>query len=96
MYEKGMDRVQAYLDGKMSRRELLKGMSALGASAALAGTLVGLGSTRAFAAGFDAMQHKGTSLKLLLDKHPYADALLANLDAFKAMTGVEVAYDIFP
>ncbi len=29
MYEKETDRVQAYLDGKMSRRELLGGMSAL-------------------------------------------------------------------
>ncbi len=96
MYEKEQDRVQAYLDGKMSRRELLGSMSALGVSAAAASTLVGLGSTRAFAAGFDAMQHQGTALKLLLNKHPYTDALLANLDAFKAMTGMEVTYDIFP
>ena len=96
MYEKEQDRVQAYLDGKMSRRELLRSMSALGISAAAASTLIGLGSTRAFAAGFDAMQHKGTALKLLLNKHPYTDALLANLDAFKAMTGMEVTYDIFP
>ena len=96
MHEREKNRVQAYLDGKLSRRELLRDMSALGASAALTSTLIGLGSTRAFAAGFDAMQHKGTALKLLLNKHPYTDALLANLEAFKAMSGMEVTYDIFP
>ena len=96
MYDKEKDLVQAYLDGRTDRRGLLRGMSALGASAAFTSALIGLGSTRAFAAGFDAMQHKGASLKLLLNKHPYTDAMIANLEAFKAMTGIDVAYDIFP
>lgn len=85
MYEKEKDLVQVYLDGKMSRRDLLKGMSALGASTALTGALVGLGSTRAFAAGFDAMQHKGAAIKLLLNKHPYTDAMIANLEDRKSV-----------
>ncbi len=36
------------------------------------------------------------SLKLLLNKHPYADAMIANLQAFKDLTGIEVTYDVFP
>ena len=96
MYEKERDRVQAYLDGKMSRRELLGGMSALGASAALTGTLVGLGSTRAFAAGFRRDAAQGHGAQAAAQQAPYTDALLANLDAFKAMTSMEVTYDIFP
>lgn len=39
---------------------------------------------------------KGTGIKLLLNKHPYTDAMIANLDAFKEMTGMEVTYDVFP
>ena len=35
-------------------------------------------------------------VKLLLNKHPYVDAMIADLDAFKALTGMNVTYDIFP
>ncbi len=96
MYEKERSRVEAYLAGNMSRREMIRDLSALGATTALASTLVAEGSSRAFAEGFDAMKHQGTALKLLLNKHPYTDALLANLDTFKSMTGMDVTYDIFP
>ena len=52
--------------------------------------------TRALAADFDWQAHKGKTLKLLLNKHPYADAMIANLDNFKQLTGMDVTYDIFP
>ncbi len=42
------------------------------------------------------MAYKGTKLKLLLNKHPYADAMIADLDNFKNLTGMDVSYDIFP
>jgi len=35
-------------------------------------------------------------VKLLLNQHPYADAMIANLDNFKELTGMDVEYDIFP
>jgi multiple sugar transport system substrate-binding protein len=31
-----------------------------------------------------------------MNKHPYMDALVADLDNFKALTGMEVSYDVFP
>jgi len=45
---------------------------------------------------FDWQKYKGTSLKLLLNKHPYADALVADLQTFTDLTGIRVTYDIFP
>ena len=33
---------------------------------------------------------------LLLDKHPYADAMIADIENFKKLTGIEVTYDVFP
>ena len=42
------------------------------------------------------MKFKGSKLKLLLNKHPYADAMIADLDNFKKMTGMDVSYDVFP
>ena len=42
------------------------------------------------------MKHKGANIKLLLNKHPYADSLIADIEAFKSMTGMNISYDIFP
>ena len=55
-----------------------------------------LAQTQALAADFDWKKHKGKKLKLLLNKHPYADAMIADLDNFKKLTGMDVTYDIFP
>ena len=52
--------------------------------------------TQALAADFDWKKFKGKKLKLLLNKHPYADAMIADLDTFKTLTGMDVNYDIFP
>ncbi|QHY95499.1 putative ABC transporter-binding protein precursor [Streptomyces sp. S4.7] len=45
---------------------------------------------------FDWQRHKGTTVKALLNKHPYTDALIADLKAFTAKTGIKVEYDVFP
>ncbi|MEZ5448147.1 MAG: substrate-binding domain-containing protein [Thiolinea sp.] len=96
MFTKEKDLVNCYLQGRMSRRDFMRGMLALGATASLTGTLLAGASTRAMAADFDWKKFSGKKIKLLLNKHPYADAMLANLDSFKALTGMEVEYDIFP
>ena len=85
MYEKEKGLVDAFMRGTMSRRGLIKGLGSLGVSAATAGVLVNLAATRALAADFDWMKHKGSTVKLLLNKHPYTDAMIANLDNFKAL-----------
>ena len=48
------------------------------------------------AANFDWQKYKGKAIKLLLNKHPYADAMLMNIENFKKLTGLDVTYDIFP
>ncbi len=96
MYEKEKGLIDAYLRGQMSRRSLIRGLGSLGVTAATAGTLLNMGATRALAADFDWKKHSGTTVKLLLNKHPYADALIADLDNFKELTGMDVQYDVFP
>jgi multiple sugar transport system substrate-binding protein len=86
----------AFVAGKLSRRELFGGATKLGLSLAAARVLLNQAQSEALAADFDWMAHKGTKLKLLLNKHPYADAMIADLDNFKKITGMDVTYDIFP
>ena len=52
--------------------------------------------TQAMAANFDWQKYKGKAIKLLLNKHPYTDAMLANIENFKKLTGLDVTYDVFP
>ncbi|MGG7565497.1 hypothetical protein ACQ5SO_04960 [Rhodovulum sp. DZ06] len=82
--------------GTVSRRGLLRGLGAMGVTAAAAGTLVNAAATRALAQnGFDWKKHSGKTVKLLLNKRPYPDAMIANLPNFEAMTGMKVEYDVF-
>jgi len=46
--------------------------------------------------GFNWRAHEGESIKLLLNKHPYQEALVAELPEFEKLTGIKVTYDIFP
>jgi multiple sugar transport system substrate-binding protein len=39
---------------------------------------------------------EGESLKLLLNQHPYQQALVGELPKFEEMTGMKVTYDVFP
>ena len=48
------------------------------------------------ASSYDWQAQKGQSIKLLLNKHPYTDAMLHNIDSFKTLTGIDVTYDVFP
>ncbi len=45
---------------------------------------------------FDWRRFEGTTIKLLLNQHPYTDGMLEELDDFEAKTGITVEYDIFP
>ncbi len=96
MYEKEKDLVSAFLRGQVDRRGLLKGLGAMGVAAGAGGTLFNMMATNAHAADFDWKKHSGKKLKLLLNKHPYADAMIANLENFKTLTGIEITYDVFP
>ena len=58
--------------------------------------LVNAAATQALAQSYNWKAQQGQSIKLLLNKHPYADAMIANIEAFKSLTGMNVAYDIFP
>jgi len=99
MHEKEKGLARDFLDGKLSRRELIKRFSALGLTASSAGVLLNMQATNALAADFDWKAHSGKSIKVLLNKHPYADAMIANLDNFKELTGMETSgsseYDAF-
>ncbi len=88
--------VQAFLSGQLSRRELLSRGAKLGVGAAVLGSTANLLQSRALAADFDWMKHKGKTVNLLLNKHPYTDAMVANLESFKSLTGMDVKYDVFP
>ncbi len=80
----------------MSRRELMGRTAKLGIGAAAAHSLMGMASTRAMAADYDWKANKGKTIKLLLNKHPYADAMIADIESFKTLTGMDVKYDVFP
>jgi len=94
---KQKDLLKAHQDGKLGRRELLKRMGALGVGAAATSFMINGMATKALAAGgVDFQKHKGKALHLLMNKHPYMDACIKNLDNFKQLTGLQVTYDIFP
>lgn len=97
MHDKEKSLVEAWLKGTVDRRGLLRGLGAMGVTAATAGVLANAAATRALAAnGFDWKKHSGQTVKLLLNKHPYTDAMIANLPHFEEMTGMKVVYDVFP
>ena len=96
MHEKARDLADLFVKRQIGRRELMRRMGQLGVAAAGANFLLNEAATQALAADFDWQQHKGKTLTLLLNKHPYVDAMVADLDNFKQLTGLEVKYDVFP
>ncbi len=50
----------------------------------------------ASAQGFDWKQASGTTIHVSLNQHPYAEAIIKHLPAFKDMTGIDVQYEITP
>ncbi|CUW28501.1 ABC transporter substrate-binding protein [Streptomyces reticuli] len=82
------------LTGALSAAPLL---SACGAGFGGGGQSEGDGSAADDVTGaFDWKREKGTTVKALLNKHPYTDALIADLTSFTDKTGIEVTYDVFP
>jgi multiple sugar transport system substrate-binding protein len=96
MHEKAKDLCNAFLARGIGRRDLMRRLAALGVAAGVADMMVNAAATRAIAADFDWQAYKGQTVKLLLNKHPYADSMIADLEAFKTLTGMNVSYDIFP
>jgi multiple sugar transport system substrate-binding protein len=96
MYETEKGLARSLVAGRIGRREFGRRMAALGLSATAAGSFSMAAARRAMAANFDWQAYKGKSIHLLLNKHPYADAMIADLDVFKSLTGMDVTYDIFP
>lgn len=96
MTQKIEDLARDFIARGLSRRDFGKRAGMLGVSAAAINLALGAAATDAMAADFNWQAHKGKKLRLLLDKHPYADAMIADLPHFKAMTGIDVEYDIFP
>ena len=98
MFDKEKDLIDALARRQIGRREFMRRTGQLGLGAAAMTGLMGQAMTRALAqdSSFDWKAHQGTTLKLLLNKHPYADALIADIDAFKELTGMDVTYDVFP
>ena len=45
---------------------------------------------------FDWKRHDGTTIKALLNEHPYTTALENDLKTFSDLTGITVQYDKFP
>lgn len=93
---------------QISRRQFLKrvglgaaalsGAQFLAACGAFGGSGQGSGESEAneISGSFDWKREEGTTIKLLLNKHPYTDAMLENLKSFTEMTGIKVEQDIFP
>src|SRR5215475_10260288 len=89
MFEKERDLATAFVRKHIGRRELLQNAGRLGLGAAAGSVLANRAMTQALAADFDWKKHNGTKLKLLLNKHPYVDALVADLGNFKSLTGMD-------
>lgn len=90
------DLANAVVRRQLGRRDFMRRAGQLGVGAGAATYFLNRAQSTALAADFDWQQHKGKTVRLLLNKHPYADAMIANLDTFKSMTGMEVTYDVFP
>lgn len=96
MHDRAKDLVDAFLRKQLGRRELVSRMGKLGVGAVVAQSLLTHASTRAMAQDFDWKKYEGQTLGLLMNKHPYMDAMVENIDSFKELTGMDVKYDVFP
>lgn len=87
-----------FFNRQITRRELFGDAAKLGLGAMSAGLLMNTLGTAALAdtSDFNWKKYKGHTVRLLLNKHPYTNALIAYLDNFKKLTGMNVKYDIFP
>ena len=58
--------------------------------------ILSIGVSITSAQEFNWRAFEGTSLKLLLNQHPYQQALVGELSKFTELTGIEVTYDVVP
>jgi multiple sugar transport system substrate-binding protein len=92
-----------------NRRDFVAKALKAGLGVALTGTLLEMYSPSAAAReaakqlaaaapsdAFDMKKYAGQKVHLRLSKHPYVDALTPVLSNFKALTGIDVSYDITP
>lgn len=93
---KTKDLAQNLLQGKLDRRTFFKRAGKLGVGAAAANSILATATNQALAANFDWKKHSGETIKVLLPKHPYANQLVKTIDAFTALTGINVEHDILP
>ena len=96
MTRKIHDLADAVVRRQLGRRDFIRRAGQMGIGAGAALYALNHAQSIAMAQDFDWQSHSGTSIKLLLNQHPYADAMIANLETFKAMTGIDVTYDVFP
>jgi len=96
MFDREKNLFEAYAAKRISRRDLLDGAAKLGVAGIAANQAYVSSVSRAMAADFNWKSQSGKSIKLLLNKHPYVDAMIGDLETFKALTGMNVTYDIFP
>lgn len=91
----------------LSRRRLLRMAGAATAAAASAPLLQACGfgggegltgesEANNVTGAFDWKKHKGKTVRLLMNKHPYTDALKAHREEFEQKTGITLAIDEFP
>jgi len=86
-------------ESTISRRSVLKTAAAGVAAASLAPLVAACGGssqTTTSSGPFNWQKYKGTTISLLMDKHPYTDAMVADIEDFKNLTGMNVKYDIYP
>ncbi|WAH38854.1 ABC transporter substrate-binding protein [Alicyclobacillus dauci] len=83
------------------RATAFTGVAALGTASLVVGcggsTGVAQGSSSKQATGsFNWQRDKGTTINVLFDKHPYADAIIQQLPQFEKQTGITVKYTEVP
>src|ERR1700720_1464904 len=96
MFDREKNLFDSYAAKRINRRELLDGAAKLGVAGIAANAAFASSVSQAVAADFDWKGQAGKTVKLLLNKHPYVDAMIGDLEAFKSLTGMNVTYDIFP
>src|ERR1700722_7233998 len=96
MFDREKNLFDAYAAKRISRRDLLDGDAKLGIAGTAANAAFASSVSQAMAADFNWKGQAGKSIKLLLKKHPYVDAMIGDLEAFRSLPGMNVGYDIFP
>src|ERR1700741_4044589 len=96
MFDREKNLFESYAAKRLSRRDLLDGAAKLGIAGVAANAAFASSVAQAMAADFNWKAYSGKTVKLLLNKHPYVDAMIGDIEAFKSLTGMNVSYDIFP